>query len=250
MKILVILGSLRKKNTYEVTKKIEKYCNVDNMEFEYLSIKDLDFQLCRGCHICITYGEEKCPLKDDRDMIISKIESADGVVLACPNYVMNVNWLMKNYIDRFAYTMHRPKFFDQKFMILVTSGSSVGSKNALKSLSVMASGGRISSKLRVFYTPGMSQKKIEFQEKKIEKQAQKFFKSLSKSKEHKPSISYLIWFSVFKALSYENNEQLKADNRFYANKNYFIDMKLNGIQRGIVRTSTSFFRILAKKELI
>ena len=46
---------------------------------------------------------EFCPLKDDdHDLIIDKIESADAVILASPNHSMNVNWRMKNFIDRFS----------------------------------------------------------------------------------------------------------------------------------------------------
>ena len=131
MNILVIIGSLRKKNTYDTVRKIEEYHkNYSDFKYEYLFLKDINFKLCKGCFVCISYGEEKCPLKDDRNLIINKIENSDGVILASPNYVMNVSWLMKNFIDRFAYTMHRPKFFNQKFMILVTSGSYMGTKQA------------------------------------------------------------------------------------------------------------------------
>ena len=62
-------------------------------------------------------------MKDDRDWIVQKIESSEGVILASPNYATNVTWLMKNYIDRFAYTLHRPKYFNQKFMLLITRTS-------------------------------------------------------------------------------------------------------------------------------
>jgi hypothetical protein len=29
---------------------------------------------------------------------------------------------MKNFLDRFAYTLHRPRFFDQQAMIVCTKG--------------------------------------------------------------------------------------------------------------------------------
>ncbi len=115
MKILAIIGSLRKKHTYEAVKRFEEAHNKhgENIDYEYLFIKDLNFRQCKGCFLCISKGEDKCPLKDDRDLIIQKIESSDCIILACPNYVMNVNGLTKNMIDRFAYNLHRPKYFDK-----------------------------------------------------------------------------------------------------------------------------------------
>ncbi|MBI9013091.1 MAG: flavodoxin family protein [Clostridiales bacterium] len=244
MKVLVIMGSLRKKNTYQTVKKIENILS-DNCEFEYVFLKDENFKNCIGCHLCISHGEDNCPLKDDRDLIIEKIEESDGVILASPNYVMNVSWIMKNYIDRFAYTLHRPKFFNQNYMILITSGSNVGSKKALKSLSVITSGGEITSKLRVFFTPGMRPKKVELQEKRIEKMAYKFSKSLSNKKEHKPTFSYLIWFSIFKGMSYKNKNEVIADYEYYKDKDYFTEVELNIFQRQVVGFLSNLVRIVS-----
>lgn len=111
MKTLAIISSFRKRNTYQVVKDIEAIHNsYYECEYEYLFLKDIDLKTCKGCHACLTRGEQYCPLKDDRDMLIEKIESADAVILASPNHTMNVNWLMKNYIDRLSYLMHRPRF--------------------------------------------------------------------------------------------------------------------------------------------
>ena len=91
--------------------------------------------------------------------VIKKIESADSIILAGPNYSMNVNWLTKNLIDRFAYNLHRPMFFNKRFVLFITSGNYMGTKQALKALSVLPSGGKIIGEL-VFYTaPELSDKK-------------------------------------------------------------------------------------------
>lgn len=247
MKILVIIGSLRKKNTYTAIKKIEGYHkNYPDFKYEYLFLKDIDLKLCRGCHLCISHGEDKCPLKDDHDLIISKIEGADGVILASPNYVMNVPWLMKNFIDRFAYTMHRPKFFNQYFMILITSGSYMGTKQASGTLGLMASGGKIITKLKVYYSPGMNEKKMLKQEKNIKKKAEIFHKRLSVKTGHKPSFAFLLWFSIFKATSNENRTQLPADYNFYKDKNYFTDVKLNFFQKSAVAVFKVIFTKLIR----
>lgn len=46
MKILAIIGSLRKKNTYNVINKIEEYhkAYTKECEYEYLFLKDTDFK--------------------------------------------------------------------------------------------------------------------------------------------------------------------------------------------------------------
>lgn len=245
MKVLVIMGSLRKKNTYQTVKKIENILS-DSYEFEYVFLDEQNLKNCNGCYLCISHGEDKCPLNDARDSIIEKIEHSDGVILASPNYVMNVSWIMKNYIDRFAYTLHRPKFFNQHFMLVITSGSKVGSKNALKSLAVIVSGGKITSKLRVFFTPGMSQEKIEIQDRRIKKMANKFSNSLSNKKEHSPPLNYLFWFSIFKGMTYNNKNELIADYEYYKDKDYFTQAELNIFQRVVVKFLTYIVKLATK----
>ncbi len=251
MKILVIIGSLRKKNTYETVKKIEGYHKkYSDFEYEYLFLKDIDFKLCTGCHVCISHGEDKCPLKDDRDLIINKIESSDGVILASPNCVMNVPWIMKNFIDRFAYTMHRPKYFNQYFMVLITSGSYMGAKQASKIVELLASGGRIVTKLHVFNSPGMNDKKVLKQENKIKQKAEIFYKRLSKKVDHRPSFGFLVWFSVFKATSNESKRYSPADYNFYKDKNYFINLELNFFQKILISIFKKLFTLLIRTGFI
>ncbi len=124
VKILAILGSPRKKgNTYKLTKQVEERLKQksENIEFEYLYIRDANLQTCLGCRACMDRGEEFCPLKDDRAAIEQKILAADGIIIATPVYVANVTGLMKNFIDRFAYVCHRPRFF-KNVMVITTSG--------------------------------------------------------------------------------------------------------------------------------
>lgn len=251
MKVLAIIGSLRKSNTFKTVKKIEEYHKKNShIEYEYLFLKDVNLQQCRGCFTCISNGENSCPIKDDRDYIINKIESSDGVILASPNYVMNVPWITKNFIDRFAYIMHRPKYFNQYFMVVITSGSYMGAKQACKTLEIMASGGKVVSKLIVYNSPGMNNQKIEKQEKKITKKTLKFSKSLDKKREHKPSFGFLVWFSVFKAGSSENKTQSLADYEFYSDKSYFIDTKLNYLQKIVIKIFCNIFRKLIKMGIV
>jgi len=252
MKILAIIGSLRKKNTYNVIKKIEEYHKVytKECEYEYLFLKDIDLRQCRGCFLCISKGESFCPLKDERDVIIQKIESADCIILASPNYSMNVTWITKNMIDRFAYNLHRPVYFNKRFFLLITSGSFMGAKNAMKAISALPSGGKIIGKLIVETTPEMSIKKRQKQEKKIIKTSKQFFKIADKDYSHLPPFGYLVWFAVFKASAEGSKKTLPTDFEFYKNKDYFIDVKLTIIQKVVIKSFTSVFKFMINKGIM
>ncbi|NPE08054.1 MAG: flavodoxin family protein [Asgard group archaeon] len=251
MKILAIISSPRKKNTYNAIKTIESIHKEKNdCEYEYLFLKNIDLKCCNGCHLCLTKGEEKCPLKDDRDTIINKIESSDGVILASPNHSMNVNWRMKNFIDRFSYLLHRPRYFHQRFMVLITSGSYRGIKEATNALAIMASGGKVISKIGVMNSPGMNDTKKNKQSKKLRREAKKFVKKMKKPFNFKPTFGYLVWFSAFKAMSQVNENESIADHEYYSNKDFFIEMNLKLGQKFVLKTFQAIFRGLLKIGLV
>jgi len=244
MKILAIISSLRKKNTYEAVKKFEeahKNYGVD-CEYEYLFIKDMNLKQCTGCFLCISKGEAYCPLKDDRDFLIQKIESADCVILACPNYSMNVNWLTKNLIDRFAYNLHRPMYLNKRFVLLMTSGNYMGTRQALKALSVLPSGGKIIGRLVLYTAPELSEKRKLKQERKFSNKSDHIFRNLDKAYKHKPIFTYLIWFASFKALHDMHKKTLPADYEFYKDKEYFTETKLTRVQKFIIKGFTRLFK--------
>jgi multimeric flavodoxin WrbA len=121
--VLVIIGSPRKMgNSFKIVKRIEKRMRtLGDIEINYLFLRDAHLELCRGCWSCLSVGDDRCPLKDDREAIEKLMLDADGVIFASPVYALNVTALMKNLLDRFAYTLHRPRFFRQKAMIVYGS---------------------------------------------------------------------------------------------------------------------------------
>ena len=251
MKTLVIISSFRKKNTFSTLKQIEKiHQGVFPCEYEYLFLKEANLKTCVGCHLCLTKGEQYCPLKDDRDAIIAKIESADAVILASPNHTMNVNWLMKNFIDRLSYVMHRPRFFDQRFMILITSGSYMGIKEAIKALSPIASGGKIISRLGVMNSPGMNDAKTRKEEKKASVAAKRFALAMQKKHKFGTSFANMLWFAVFKATASIHAKDYPADFEYYKNKQFFVNAKLNILQRSTISLFTSLFLFLSKRGIV
>ena len=140
MKILILLSSLRKQgNTDSVVdllnENLKEEASLNNipLEIEKICLGDYDIAPCRGCRVCFDRGERFCPIKDDLIEIKTKMNSADGVILASPVYVDDINGIMKNLIDRLAHVCHRPEFAGKSAFLVVTVGSSRTS-HALRTL--------------------------------------------------------------------------------------------------------------------
>ncbi|MEJ2249689.1 MAG: flavodoxin family protein [Candidatus Lokiarchaeota archaeon] len=236
MKVLAIIGSPKKGNTYRITQQVENNLKsfVNNnkrkvdLEFDYLFLKDAQLELCKGCFTCIPRGEENCPLKDSRADIEKRILASNGIILASPVYSMNVPWLMKNFMDRFAYTLHRPTYINQKLMLLITAGE-VGMKMTLKSLSNTMGGSYLVSKLAVKTPPFKFKPKYEKSiTRDIEKASRKFYRALKSDKPLPPTFVNVLWFQAFKIQSEKTKHQFPADYNFYKDKeNFFYETKVN-----------------------
>ena len=237
MKVLAIMGSPRKGNTYKITQQFEvnlkKYGDVD---FNYIFLKDSDLKQCIGCFNCIGIGEEHCPLKDDRDSILKQMLDSNGVIFTSPVYMLNVTALMKNFIDRLAYNGHRPQFFKQDAMIISTTGG-MGLKRVNKYLESVAStwGFRSNTVLGVITPPfKLKDKIIKKKDKQVAKAAKEFYKKLSKSN-WSPNLSNLIQFTAFRAIvDVEGmDDVLTADYNFYKplkEKKFYFDVEVNPIK--------------------
>ncbi len=138
MKVLAIMGSPHEGNTLEITQRIEnKLKQLGDVEFQYVHLKDVNLKPCKGCFTCFIKGEECCPLKDDKEEISQKIEEADGVIFVTPVYYFHVSYLMKMFIDRFAYNGHRPRYFG-KYAIALAATGGMGLDETLKYLKMVA----------------------------------------------------------------------------------------------------------------
>jgi multimeric flavodoxin WrbA len=246
MKILIIDGSLRNGNTKAYVDNIMKIVGI-NHQFHYLSLKDISIGLCKGCYLCFKKGEQFCPHKDEIANIIARMDEVDGIICASPTHSMNVSWIIKNFMDRISYIMHRPKFFDKKFMLLVLSGSIRGGKDAMRSLRFLKFGGKIITEAIVLNSPGMNENKLKIQNNIFEKKVREFFKTLEKNKKNSIPITYLIWFSAMKAMSIVSKNENVADYNYYIDKNYFAENSVNPIQKVIIIIVNRFFSFLIKK---
>jgi len=129
-KVTVLVGSPHKGGaTYTAARKlVENLESFGDVHGEIVMLGDYELGVCRGCKLCFARGEETCPLKDDRDVLLEKMGSSDGVVFASPNYSWNVSGLMKVFLDRLGFAFHRPRFHGKAASSIVVQGMFRGSK--------------------------------------------------------------------------------------------------------------------------
>lgn len=258
MKILVIMGSPRKGNTYQAAKKIEKSMQaMGSVEFEYLMLGDTNLSQCRGCFVCFTKGENHCPYKDDASAIEQKMHAANGLIFATPVYGMNVSALMKTFIDRFSYIFHRPRFFDKKALLLSTTGA-LGLKEVLDYLKLVAGiwGFEVSSCVGIVTPPGsISRRKEQENNQKLEKAASVFYNSLQKER-RPPGLKDIFVFRAQKASFGELGQSSPADYTYWKEKGwlnpeakYYVDIPVNPIYNAIGWASEKMLRRKLRKEL-
>lgn len=109
-------------------------------------------------------------MKDDRDVLLEKLHSSDGVILATPCYSFQVTALMKNLLDRLAFVHHRPQFNGKAFTSLVTYGI-FGGASIVKYLETMGEnfGFRVARGCSLMTLGPMTERRQRRNSQKIEK---------------------------------------------------------------------------------
>ena len=234
MKVIAIMGSPHLGKGYAIVQQIETELKRRGaIDFEYIFLKDVNLQPCRGCFACIAKGESCCPLQDDRERIEQKILAADGIILNTPGYTQNVSGLMKNFMDRFAYSLHRPKFFKQSLMLVANGGSGLSKVN--KALAMTLGGSNKVCELKITTAPWEPTAKYANQTKRaIEKNANCFYAAMANPNVGPPPLGNLIWFRLFKKMAAMSAQNLPADHQFYRDKqHYFYETRVNPVKSAL-----------------
>jgi multimeric flavodoxin WrbA/mRNA-degrading endonuclease HigB of HigAB toxin-antitoxin module len=257
MRVLAIIGSHRKANTYNVVKKVEEKIKQSMVfDFEYIFLKDVNLKNCIGCFQCIQKGHEFCPLDDDYKNILDKMNNSDGIILATPAYNFNITPLMMNFITRSAYNGHRPQFFKQHLMIIVTTAG-IGISNVSKYLTEYVGkywGFRTITKLGLLVTPYQRPEiQINNDIKKIAKTTTSFLGKLH-LKSWKPHFNHILQFCTLRALwsLEEMKEAFPKDNKLYNSlkkKRYFYDINVNTFIYTVSCIYAEFIKILVKNTI-
>ncbi len=241
MNILAIIGSPRKGNSYEAAQVMEQRLLEisSDINFEYLFLSDLVLNDCCGCQLCITKGEGKCPLDDEINYIQEKMEEADGIIFITPVYSFQVTALMKKFIDRFAFMVHRPRFFKPALVVVIRGNIF---KKVIKYLAKVTGywGFNIVASAGILELESLTGKQRVKAIKKLEDTASKLYTSI-KNEENRPVPSFkkLIWFKMWKNIIENNKENMPFDYQYWQergwfNSNYYYKTNVNIFKRIVV----------------
>lgn len=222
-RVTAFVGTARKKHTYEAVREflggLEAFGDV---ETEIVALSDYRIETCRGCKLCFEKGEEFCPLKDDRNVLVEKMMASDGVVFASPNYSFQVSGMMKVFLDRLGYLFHRPRFHGKTFTSIVVQGVYGGSK-IVKYLDFVGSG------LGFYVAKGscatafepMTEKEQRKRDRALSKQSKRFYEQLSKPADRVPGLFGLLIFRYARTSMRIELDDSNRDYQYFQEKGWF-----------------------------
>lgn len=238
-KIIVLIGSPRKKETYSIVRQFEdKLKKSIKLSFEYLLLKEYNIKQCKGCFICLYKGEEFCPLKDDRDLIIDKLKNSDGLIIATPNYSLQVTALLKNFLDRIAFVFHMPCFFNKIFTSIVTQGA-YGGKDIVIYLNYVGMMTGFNT-VKVIYLTTLDEKEktnedVRIIEKKLEKFKRVFQKKILDDHHKNPSFFQLAIFRMVRSMYIHDINKDKIDYHYFKDNGWFESDYYYRVKLGIIK---------------
>jgi multimeric flavodoxin WrbA len=223
MKVTAFIGSGRKRHSYIASGKfLQNLQSFGDIEYEIIRLSDYNLGTCKGCRICFDKGEEFCPFKDDRDVLIEKMKNSDGVIFASPNYSFQVSGLMKVFLDRLGFGFHRPSFFGKTFTSIVVQGIGKGDE-IVKYLDFVGKGlgFNVVKGCCLKTLEPMTEKSQEKFDRNIDLQSKKFYAQLMKNKYPSPSLWWLMVFRMGRTSIYKMLDESCRDYTYYREKGWF-----------------------------
>jgi len=221
--VTAFVGSGRKKHTYgavrEFLDRLEAHGGVTT---EIVDTSDYNLGTCRGCKLCFERGEEFCPLKDDRDVLIGKMMASDGVVFASPNYSFQVSGYMKVFLDRLGFLFHRPRFHGKTFTSIVVQGIH-GGGSIVKYLGFVGMGlgfDVVKGSVHTSFEPMTAKAQVK-RDRKLAAHAKKFHRQLLKPADRAPGLVRLAIFRFARTSIQAELDESSRDFRYYADQGWF-----------------------------
>jgi multimeric flavodoxin WrbA len=236
-KVIAFIGSPRKGETYRVVQDFEKSLKIHgDIDFEYVFLKDADLRICKGCFSCLFKGEEYCPLKDDRDLLLQKIENSDGIIFATPNYALQVTAIMKNFVDRLAFVFHRPRYFHKTFMGIVTQGA-YGGNEIVAYLENLAKfwGFNIAKGFHVTTVTPRTTTEQKVITKKTVEAARRFYKALMDKKSYSPSLFQFAIFRMIRSMYQAVPDEESKDYCYFRDQGWFTSDYYYPVSIGVIK---------------
>jgi multimeric flavodoxin WrbA len=239
-KVTAFVGSARKKHTYN------SVCLfLDSLH----SLAERDLKTCRGCKACCDRGEELCPFKDDRDVLIEKMMTSDGVVLASPVYSFQVSGVMKVFLDRLGFAFHRPRFFGRAFTSIAVEAI-YGGQKVVEYLDFVGDflGFNIVKGSRVLSLEPMTEKQRQQNESLLAVHSSRFYDRLIRPAYPAPNFQHLMMFRWGRTKIRSMLDDSWRDYTYYRDKgwfeaDYFYPVRLHPIKKA----AGKFFDFTARR---
>jgi multimeric flavodoxin WrbA len=107
MKIVGILGSLRKKGNTEILLDLAlEEARKNGAQVAKILLRGMKIAPCNGCQKCFKTG--KCVIKDDMQQVYKEMLESEGIIWATPVYFWSMTGLTKTVMDR-TYALAFPK---------------------------------------------------------------------------------------------------------------------------------------------
>jgi multimeric flavodoxin WrbA len=242
-RVLVVMGSPRKGNTYGAAERLRALMEAHGpVTFEYLWLRDAALEQCRGCAVCVGKGEEYCPIRDDVPAVLERMHAADGIVLASPVYSWQVSGLLKVLIDRLSYTMHRPRLYGKKVLVLATG--MLGTRDVETYLSRVAQfwGAEVVATAGLVTPPTVPARQHERNERVLARAAESFSRALEPGRRASPSLRSVLYFRGGRALIDEQRDETPVDYRYWREHgwlepgaDYYTDAPVNPVYAAVGR---------------
>lgn len=260
MRIEVIIGSPRKKDSYNICCELEELLISYGHTVSYIFLEDYRIEACKGCALCFHKSEKLCPCKDELSSLEKRLLDAEGFIFASPVYAYQVPSGLKCLIDRLSYHFHRQRLIDKPTLIVVTSDG--GGQSAVeKYLKMTASGwgcyvvGAISL-VSPQYFQGRENNLFKFDakyqekmRKRMERLASTYHKALTEKDKRVPSYYQLMLFNGLRSKTYVSS----ADYDYWLTKgwihgDYFTASKLPLIKKIFSRVMRGIIKMFIKSK--
>ncbi len=254
-KILVISGSQQKKGAG--AKSIEMFMsNFDSAEYliETVFLSDYKIASCRGCTVC--FKKDGCIIRDDVPFIVEKMKISDGIIFVTPIYAMNISGLLKPFIDRISYMLHKPALYEKHSFIIITTD--VG---GFKPISFYM---RYMMNAFGIYNTGYLGviakhiKKDENYQNKISDimivDAKKLKDLLNRGKNYKPKFTQVLRFNLWKISAIMKKDYYPGDYQYWVekgwlDKEYYYPVTLNSVQKILLQIIQKMIRRKIERSL-
>jgi len=229
--------------TYAATRQLlDNLQSFGDVQSEIVFLSEYNLRVCRGCKRCFLRGEECCPLKDDREVLIEKMMASDAVVFASPNYSFQVSAIMKTFLDRLGFVFHRPRFHGKTFTNIVAQGIYRGGK-VVKYLDFVGGGlgfNVVEGSCITAFEPMAKKDRLKMAEA-LTRHAKRFRRQLLKPTHPAPSILQLMAFRMSRTsmkltLGEDNRDYTHYRDHGWFDSDYYYPIRVGPLKRAVGAT--------------